>query len=161
MMVACILKIIDPQRHLPHLCRPLLFNLLAGVNGEKVHFSRHGSARVNQLLMKFVSCRIPLSSLVVSPTATPFSSACLWYLATQSRIKVGTAALQATIRHHLARGGDERQNKPVDIVSSLCNASLYDGISVNCVYNAAEAHLGPANDLSECLGIIRRNNLKV
>lgn len=98
---------------------------------------------------------------MVSFTATPFASACSWYLAIQSRIRVGTAALRITVRHHLVRGGEERQNKPVDIVSSLLNARLNDGVSINCVDNAAEAHLGPPNDLSERLGIIRRNNLEV
>lgn len=94
-------------------------------------------------------------------TATPFASARSWYLATQSRIRVGTAALRITVRHDIVRGGEERHNKPVDIVSSLFNARLYDGVSINCIDNAAEAHPGPPNDPSERLGIIRRDNLKV
>lgn len=58
-------------------------------------------------------------------------------------------------------GGEERQDKPVDIVGSLLNARLHDGLSVDYVDNAAEADIGPSNDLSQGLGIIRRNNLEV
>lgn len=58
-------------------------------------------------------------------------------------------------------GREERHDKPVDIVSSLLNTRPHDGLSVDYVDNAAEADLGPANDLSQRPGVIRRNNLKV
>lgn len=58
-------------------------------------------------------------------------------------------------------GGAERQDRPVNIVSLLLNARLYDDVSINCIDNAAEAHLGPSNDLSERLAVLRRNNLEV
>lgn len=54
-MEGCVLKIVNPQRHLSHLCRPLLLELLAGVNGEEIHFSRHGPTRMNQLVIGLVS----------------------------------------------------------------------------------------------------------
>lgn len=60
-MGPCILEIIDPQGHLPHLCRPFSFDLLAGMNGEEVHSSRHGSARCDQLSMELVSRLVPSS----------------------------------------------------------------------------------------------------
>lgn len=56
-----ILKIIDPQCHLAHLCRPFLLNLLTSMNGEEVHLSCHGSARVNQLSMDNCQLSCPKS----------------------------------------------------------------------------------------------------
>lgn len=132
------------------------------MNGKEVHLSGHGPTRVNKLLIKPISNYIPCQAhnSAVQPTATPFASACSWYLAIQSRTRVGTPALRDCVSLDFIKGRQE-QNRPVDIVSSLLNTRFYNGVSINCVDNTAKAHLGPTNNLSQGLSIIRCNNLEV